>query len=190
MDRSEAVLLGLLYALGREAYRTKLVKLTYLLDEASYRLRGQTMTGLNYVWDHYGPNAVDDAIVCCLDEIAESGAATRNERMTPLNGPAYGYRISPDCDPVELPLSSDDWVEIHTAVHQYGRLNAPEIARKAKSTASAQKARMRERLVFQQDPPLTEEEIAASPFWRQTLASIVNSENSVTIEELRERCAQ
>ena len=189
IDRATAVLQGLLFALGKETHRTKLVKLTYLLDEAYFRLRGHTMTGLEYVCEHYGPNSVDDAIVRALDEMAESGAATRSKRMTPFNAPAYGYRIAPDCDPVELPLSGDDWIEIHTAVYKYGGMNSNDIVRAAKSTAPFRTARQYERLAFIQDPPLTPEEIAADPFWQETLASISSSAKRITLEELRERCA-
>ena len=77
MDRTEAVLQGLLFALDKEVHRTKLVKLTYLLDEASYRLRGQTMTGLDYMWDRYGPNAADNAIVRSLNGQVSRGNGKR-----------------------------------------------------------------------------------------------------------------
>ena len=190
MDRTEAVLRGLLHALGREEFRTKLVKLTYLLDEASFRLRGQTMTGLEYIYDHYGPNAADNAIARALDEIVESGAATRSERMTPFNALAYGYRISPDCDPTCLPLSSHDWVEIQAAVHKYGNMNRDAIVREAKSTAPFQTARQYQRLAFTQDPPLTPEEISADPFWQETLAAMRDNSKRISIDELREEVAQ
>ena len=190
MDRSEAVLLGLLYALGREAYRTKLVKLTYMLDEASYRLRGQTMTGFEYEWSHYGPNAADNAIVRRLNECAESGALAMNERKTPYGNPAYGYRISPDCNPSGLPLSSDDWIEIQTAVHNYGNMNRDQIVREAKSTAPFRTARQYQRLEFTQDPPLTPEEVSADPFWQETLASMRSTSPRISIDQLREEVAQ
>ena len=188
-ERSEAALLGLLHALAAEVSRTKLVKLTYLLDEAYYRIRGQTMTGFAYELDSNGPNASGNAILNKLDKLAEDGALVTNSASA-SNGPGRRkYRISPNLDATSLPLSGDDWIEIHTAVHNYGRMTAADVARRAKATAPVQKARNGGRLVLQQDPPLTPEEIAADPFWRETFAAINNPGKSITIEELRERCA-
>ena len=190
MDRTQAVLVGLLYAMGKEVYRTKLVKLAYLMDEAYYRIRGQTLTGLDYTWDHYGPNATDNAIPRCLDEIVESGAITMIERRTPYNNSAYAYSVSPDCDPADLPLSGDDWIEIHTVVHNYGSMNRDQIVRASKATAPMRGATQYEKLVFTQDPPLTPEEIAADPFWRETFAAMHDTSERISIDELRARVAQ
>ena len=43
-----SLLLGILYSMPKGVPRTNLVKLTYLIDEANYRLRGETITGLTY----------------------------------------------------------------------------------------------------------------------------------------------
>ena len=44
--------------------KTKLVKLLYLVDIEHYRLRGQTLTGLDWVFYYYGPYAfqIDEAL--------------------------------------------------------------------------------------------------------------------------------
>lgn len=181
--------MGLLHALGAGVSRAKLVKLTYLMDESHYRVCGQTLTGFAYEWDGHGPNASGNAMLNKLAKLSECGAVITNSASA--NGSdRRKYRISPDVDAVGLPLSSDDWVEIYTAVYNYGGLTAAGVARKTKSTAPAQKARNGDRLVLHQDPPLTPEEIAADPFWRETFAAMNNPGKRISIEELRERCAQ
>ena len=188
-DRAEAALLGLLHALAVGVSRAKLVKLAYLMDESYYRTCGQTLTGFAYEWDGYGPNVCGNAMLDKLDRLADCGAMVAGSASA--NGSdRRKYRISPDIDAACLPLSSDDWVEIYTAVHNYGGLTAADAARKAKATAPAQKARNGDRLVLQQDPPLTPDEIAADPFWRETFAAMNNPGKRISIEELRERVAQ
>ncbi len=184
LSRPGAVLAGLLHALGKGVYRTKLVKLTYLLDEASYRLRGQTMTGFQYMWDNYGPNAEDNRIVRELDQMARAGVITMR-RVMETPGPAYLYKIGPCCGPATLPLSSDDWVEIHTTVHKYGKLTTKQVVKASKATAPMCGARQYGALVFTQDPPLTPEEVDADPFWQETLAAIDNQSDRISLDALR-----
>ena len=184
LNRPEAVLAGLLHALGRGVYRTKLVKLTYLLDESNYRLRGRTMTGFEYMWDNYGPNAEDNRIVRELDQMGRAGVITMRQVMeTP--GPAYLYKIGPCCDPADLPLSSDDWVEIHTTVHKYGKLTTTQVVKASKATAPMCEARQYGALVFAQAPPLTPEEVDSDPFWQETLAAIDIQSDRISLDDLR-----
>ena len=187
MEQSEAVLLGLLYALQSDVSRTKLVELTYLLDESNYRLRGQTMTGFTYEWDHYGPNAEGNAIVSTLDRMVETGSVSMRVAPTPFNNVAYIYCIPPGYDPSSLPLAGDDWVEIIATVHKYGAMNGKRIVRESKSTAPMLKARQYQPLEFEQDPPLTPEEVAGDPFWQETLAAMADTSERITIDQLREK---
>ncbi len=189
-DRAAAVLQGLLYVLGKSVYRTKLVKLTYLLDESSYRLRGQTMTGLNYIWDHYGPNAADNAIVSKLDELAEAGKVSMRTEQRGIGPVAHSYRVAQNLESSALPLSGDDWSEIHSLVHKYGAMGGPQVVRESKSTAPFLKAQQYQQLEFEQDQPLTPEEVSADPFWRETLAAMRDTSERITLEELREEGAQ
>ena len=188
LNRPEAVLAGLLHALGRGVYRTKLVKLTYLLDESNYRLHGRTMTGFEYVWDNYGPNAEDNRIVRELDEVARAGVITMRQVME-TRGPTYFYKIGPHCDPAGLPLSSDDWVEIHTTVHKYGKLTTRQVVKASKTTAPMCGARQYGALVFTQDPPLTPEEVDSDPFWRETLAAINSQSDRISLDDLQSQSA-
>ena len=181
----EAVLQGLLYTLSNSVDRTKLVKLTYLLDETNYRLRGRTMTGFDYEWSHYGPNAVGNAIVSTLAGLVEAGTITM-ENATAPKGPAYRYQIAPSFDPTKLSLSADEWAEIRSVNCRYGKMNRDKIVQESKATAPMQKVGCQyDSLKFEQDPPLTQEEIDADPLWKETVDALNNPGEVVDIEEVR-----
>ena len=184
-DRSKAVLVGLLYAYEGSLLRTNLVKLTFMLDEANYRLRGETITEYEYEWDHHGPNAKGNTIVHALDEMVEAGFVNMHTFRTAKGFTAYNYWIS-DCDPSSLPLSSDDWIAIHTIVHNYGAMTRDQITTVSKATLPVKKAQQYESLEFVQEQPLTQEEINSSPLWRETFAAITSDTGSrISIEEMR-----
>ena len=185
----EAVLQGLLYTLSNGVYRTKLVKLIYLLDETNYRLRGRTMTGFDYEWSHYGPNAVGNAIVSTLDGLVKADTITMENVTTP-NGPAYRYQIAPSFDPTKLSLSADEWAEIRSVNYRYGKMNKDKIVQESKATAPMQKVGCQyNSLKFEQDPPLTQEEIDADPLWKETVDALNNPGEVVDIEEVRRMLA-
>ena len=184
LRRPTAVLAGLLCALGRDVYRTKFVKLAYLLDESNYRLHGKTMTGFNYIWDNYGPNADGNAIVAEMDKMTADGILTMNTHEI-MGNPAYRYQINPQCSAVDLPLSSDDWTAIHAVVHKYGSLNREKIVAKSKATEPMRNARQGDDLVFVQDTPLTEDAIASDPFWTETLEAMANPGKRIPLAELQ-----
>jgi hypothetical protein len=185
----EAVLQGLLYTLSNGVYRTKLVKLVYLLDETNYRLRGRTMTGFGYEWSHYGPNAVGNAIVSTLDGLVKAGTITMENEATP-NGTAYRYQIAPSFDPTKLSLSADEWAEIRSVNYRYGKMNRDKIVQESKATAPMQKVGSQyESLKFEQDPLLTQEEIDADPLWKETVDALNNPGEVVDIEEVRRMLA-
>jgi hypothetical protein len=184
LRRPAAVLAGLLCALGREVYRTKFVKLAYLLDESNFRLHGETMTGFNYIWDNYGPNADDNDIVVEMDKMIADGVLTMSTHAI-MGNPAYRYQINPECSAVDLPLSSDDWTAIHTVVHKYGSLNREKIVAMSKATEPMRNARQGDDLVFVQDAPLTEDVIASDPFWAETLEAMANPGKRIPLVELQ-----
>ena len=193
-NRPKAVLLGLLQALGGRVFRTDLINLMYLMDEANYRLRGETVTGLSYWLDYCGPNAVDDGIVRLLEELVDVGLITMTVHSTPHDSEAYGYEINSRSDPSDLPLSGDDWIEIQTAVHKYGDMTTVQIVKASKSTAPMQNASHQfERLKLQQDPSLvlTSEDIADDPLLREAIdAMLSDTGEGIALEELQESIGQ
>ena len=82
LNRRESVVLGLLHAYGKEILRTKLVKMTYLLDNLHFEQVGKTMTGYDYHWDYYGPNAVGNAIIDTLSKLRTKGLVSDTQKLT------------------------------------------------------------------------------------------------------------
>ncbi len=184
IERAQGVLLGLLDAFGGGIPKTKLVKLVYLMDWHAYRLRGETLTGFSYKFDHYGPNAEGNAIVRELDKMADADLVGISRAQTSV-GFAYIYRSAPHLDSSRLHLSDEDWSEIHTALFKYGYLDREEITRVAKSTPPMVGIRQGDALTFEQDLLLTDEEVAADPFWQESFAAMQDNSERVTIEEIR-----
>ncbi len=194
LKRPKVVLVGLLQALGGRVFRTDLINLMYLMDEANCRFRGETVTGLSYWLDFCGPNAVDDGIVRLLEELVDIGLVTMTIHSTPQGGEAYGYEINSRLDPSHLPLSGDDWIEIQTAVHNYGDMTTVQIVKASRSTAPMQSASHQfERLNLQQDPSLvlTSDDIADDPLLREAVdAMLSDTGEGIALEELQESIGQ
>ena len=188
MSRPATVLAGILCALNHGEYRTKLVKLTYLLDEANYRLRGETMTGFEYVWDNYGPNAEGNSIVATMDKMIDKGILTMHTHSI-MGNAAYRYEINPKYPVDDLPLSNDDWIAICEVIHKYGDLNRERIVSKSKATRPMRNARQGDDLVFIQEPPISRRDIAEDPFWQDTLEAINDPGKPVPLEDLQTSCA-
>ena len=188
----DSLLVGLLYALGSKVYRTKLVKMTYLIDEANYRFRGSTITGLTYFWDNYGPNAAGNDIVAALDRLEYDGTVTKIVGRNAYGNPTYRYQIAGEMDVTQLSLTNDDWHEIQAAVQKFKGMTVPQITRASKDTKPVKRAGQYDTLHFEQDKSLeiTECEIANDPFLRDTLSAIDNDLGErVSLRKLREHIA-
>ena len=152
------------------------------------------MTGLSYWWDHCGPNSVGNEVVRLLEELVDDGLVTMTVHSVPQGGEAYGYQITDDSDPSSLSLSSDDWIEIQTAVHKYGGMTTAQMVKESKSTAPMQNARRQyERLNLQQDPSLilTDKEIANDPLLQEAIdVMLSDTGEGITLEELPEGIGQ
>ena len=114
--------------------------------------------------------------------------------VTMTNQPHLGYQTTDLSDHSSLSLSSDDWIEIQTAVHKYGSMTTAQIVMESKSTAPMQNARRQyQRLKLQQDPSLmlTDEEIADDPLLQEAIdAMLSDNDQGITLEELRESIGQ
>ena len=111
--------------------RTKLVKLIYLIDERYYRLYGETLTGLSYRYDKYGPNACDNAIVKIGDSLV--GFELTMTRETLADGTRYTYLSgkSPRFGPV---LSDRAVGVVEDVLAEYGHLPLARLVAASKTT--------------------------------------------------------
>ena len=187
----ESVLLGILHILGKGSYRAQLVKMVYFIDEANSRLCGETVTGLTYIWDFYGPNAESDEIVKTLDVLKDTDVLDSMARRCP-NAEGHYYELSGSIDPSKLDLTADEWAGIQSVVREYGKLNSTAIARVSKQTKPFEQAEQHDTLCLQRDPALqiTEKEIANDPLLREALSAIASDAGErVSLDELRVQLA-
>ena len=183
-DRNQAVLLGLLYAGGKSMLRTKLVKMTYLLDNLRFEQTGETMTTFTYQWDHYGPNAVGNAIV---DTLANLGDQVKFAATPTYYGDTAHYYQCEGINPDDLLLSDDDWTYIRGIVHRYSPMTREMVVSESKKTLPMQDIKPYDELVFQANPSVTsirDAILADHDFVQDTVDSIINNKG-IPLETLR-----
>ena len=190
--RLRAMLLALAHTLGKKACKTKIVNLVYLTDEANYRLRGETITCLEYIHECGRPKALGNGIVRMLDHLVKDGEIAEEISVQPGGG-VHRYGTSKNFDVSTLPLSGDDWIEIQTAVHKYGRMSAEDIVRESRNSIPVQNAREYETLQLCQDQNLriTDEDIANDPLLLAAVqARAADTGERITLDDLRGRVGE
>src|SRR4030043_1770041 len=93
MDKLQGMIIHVLTLLERPLYRTEIVKFVYMIDEMYYRHFGETITGIKYKWDNYGPNSEDDLIVKIADELVNSGIVHMSTEPNQYGGTSYLYKL-------------------------------------------------------------------------------------------------
>jgi hypothetical protein len=154
MTKAQQLVLRILYEVGRSTYTTQLVKLVYFVDYIHYRHRGRTCTGLTYMWDLYGPNAVSNQIVREADELARKNQVLVESMQNVFGGISCLYRPSEDA-----PCPTFDALTeaiIKDVVSQHGHRTAIGIANASKRTLPFRKAQPGDVLSLDQPDPFEE----------------------------------
>ena len=189
LDKSDAALIGLLSVLDDMVSGTKLMNLTYLLDNLSLRHGGSTITEFSYRIGEYGPEQVGNSIVGRLKELSEHGFARQVGGGTSLEN-GVRYRISEYGDEAALPLDADDWALIHSVVHTYGSLSLSEILEECKRAEPARSDRKHGSSRKGPNPGI-DSEAAVHPasedkeFDQMIRVALDDKSKRITIEELR-----
>ena len=181
MNAAAAVVLHVLKGLQAPAPATKLVKLVYLVDYIHFQHFGKTITGFQYRWDHYGPNAVDHAIVNQVEELALQGIVRYWEVENFYGGATKNFAPPPGSD--VPPLSPEARMALDGVLHRYGGLSVQEITAKSKETAPFREASQYDLLRMEQRFPAlstTEEDL------RAYLADLEEN-GALSLEEIKER---
>ena len=115
-----------------EMPRTKLVKLVYLIDERYYRLHGRTLTGMGYIYDDHGPNAVDNQIVK-VGDLLDNRELVIEQHSTWSGSPQFNYKPgpAPRFDPTFPPDATDTIEEV---VEECGAMSVKAIVEASKGT--------------------------------------------------------
>ena len=158
-----------------------MVKLVYLVDYTYYQYYGETLSGLEYQWDHYGPNALDHAIVARADTLASNLLLERTARPTTYGGPMYLYRLPETTFPDRLTDAGE--MVIDDIVAQYGWLSVKAITKVSKETAPFKNANQYDLLPMEHSIPAIVSEKAD---WSSHLSE-VEEQGTVSLQELAER---
>ncbi len=154
MPTVQDVIRAVLHRVGhRPLYRTGLVKLVYLVDYTFFRMYGRTLTGLTYMWDQYGPNAIGNAVLSEADLLVNKGLVILTEEPNIYGSLSYLYRLDVGGER-ELPaLTAEATAVIDDVVGKYGRLPLQRLVAASKATEPFKAARQYQVLEMKQDLP-------------------------------------
>ena len=151
MNPAEAVILNVLQGVKGAVPVTKLAKLVYLADYVHFQHYGSTITGFQYQWDRYGPNAVGHAIVSEAEELALKGWVLYWERENSYGGTTKNFQLTAGDD---IPsLSPEVRMVVDDVLHRYGSLSVQAITAESKETASFRQASQYDLLEMEQRFP-------------------------------------
>lgn len=134
MERVDATIVAVLEALGAPVHRTKLVKIIYLIDELFYEHFDRTMTGLGYMWDDFGPNAIGNAIVKEADRLALKDIVHIDPHPNYYGETSYLYSLERGKAGLAEKLSEAERYVIHDVVAHYRKYGVRDIVRVSKQT--------------------------------------------------------
>ncbi len=95
-SKLKAAILTVLEEMGTSVHRTKLVKLIYLAENIFYEHFGRTITGLGYMWDDYGPNAISNAIVKEAQKLVQRDFVCMKTGTSMYGTENYLYSLGPE----------------------------------------------------------------------------------------------
>ena len=121
----DSVIQSVLAKVGGNVPATKLVKLVYLVDYAHYQRFGETVTELEYQWDHYGPNAVQHGIISAAESLAGKNQISYKHSENQHSYVTKYFSAIPDC---EIPtLNAKAEMVMSDVVSRYGQLSVKKI---------------------------------------------------------------
>ena len=154
IPKTRAAIQGILALAGRKTGRTELVKLIYLADNSFYESTGRTITGNAYMWDHYGPNAVSQAIASEADNLASFGKVRMAASPSIYGGRAFYYWVD-DSDgtwgTIEYSLDTGECQILIDVAKRFGKLSLGALVRRSKETRPFSNARQYDLLTLEQD---------------------------------------
>ncbi len=166
-DKTRTAIKALLALTGRRTGRTKLVKLVYLADNRFYESLGRTTTGTQYLWDHYGPNAVDNAIVDVADQLAGKGEICRAASVSDGTDRFQYWVDDPNAVWAQAACSLNDGERqvLMDIARKYGRYTATDLTSLSKRTPPFANAQQYDKLEFTQSDRAIElqKKLAAAP---------------------------
>ncbi len=189
----EPTLISLVHLSGGRVHRTKLVKLVYLTDLRFHELTGQTLTGLRYMWDNYGPNAVSNAIVKEADRLVSKGVLRMSAQQSAYGTGSFRYWTSPEeAEQALNDLGPGERQVVRDIAREFGKQSVKGIVAASKQTAPFSNAEQYDVLEMEYDEAATRrgKEMGLDDSFREALKSGLRDAargNVITQEELDQR---
>jgi hypothetical protein len=142
-SKVQAAILAVLEEMGTSIHRSKLVKLIYLAENLFYEHFGRTITGLGYMWDDYGPNAISNAIVKEAQKLVDRDFICMKVGTSIYGTDNYLYSLGPEKADVEHLTGSLEPLErrvLIDTVKRYRDFNITQIVAASKKTTPFKKA--------------------------------------------------
>jgi uncharacterized phage-associated protein len=140
-SKLKAAILTVLEEMGTPVHRTKLVKLIYLAENIFYEHFGRTITGLGYMWDDHGPNAMSNAIVKEAQKLVEQDFARMKIGTSMYGTENYLYSLGlKKTDMAKHLLDSIERQVLLDTVKRYRNYSITQIVAASKKTVPFKKA--------------------------------------------------
>ena len=141
LSKTQAAIISVLGLLGGRVHRTKLVKLVYLADERFYELTGETLTGVGYTWDNFGPNAISNAIVKEADKLVRSEKIQMATQQSMYGGDSFTYWASGESAAESMAhLGAGAGLVIRDTIQKYGHMGVSQIVAASKRSKPFEQA--------------------------------------------------
>ena len=135
-SKMRAAILTILEEMGTPVHRTKLVKLVYLAENIFYGHFGRTITGLDYMWDNHGPNAISNAIVKEAEKLVQQDFACMKTGTSMYGTENYMYSLgTKKTDLAQRLLEPIERQVLLDTVKRYRKYNVTEIVAESKKTS-------------------------------------------------------
>ena len=145
------VLLSVLAKSNGLVHSTKLVKLVYLVDYLHFQHYGRTMTGFQYMWDHFGPNSLGNAIVAEAQELVRAGKAITECSPNIYGGQTIDFGIAREVVVPRLPDHAEMIVD--DVIRKFNQMSVEEITEFSKQTEPFKNAKQYALLSISQSAP-------------------------------------
>lgn len=136
MEKLQATIMTILDQLERPLYRTEIVKSVYMIDEMYYRHFGKTITGLQYIWDNYGPNAKEDAIVNEAEKMFNSDIVHISPEPNQYGDTSYLYTLKKRDERLLNSLTDIEKYVINDILCHYKTYDLKQLIEASKKTES------------------------------------------------------
>ena len=167
--------------------RTKLIKLLYFLDYIYFQTVGRTYTGIQYRWDHYGPNAANFEIVDDAKALQQEGFVSLTEEDNDFVGASsktYRYRLLQEAPGAELDPMAARIVE--DVVRRYRRASVKTIAEASKKTPPFEQAKQGDVLDFDRPDAYYRTKVGGEPLTSKQLVGLM-TDHGKPLEAIRRK---